>query len=282
MAAAVWAVRHWPDWFRSHYGVAWPRTYCCVDVETTGLVPGQDVVVQWGHCLVEDGVVADRLGLVLDWTGRDRPPGFWLADRLGRLAEEMAAAGLRWHVPFDRLRSEGRRPEEALAFVAGFVDRLKRRGVPFVLHDHVFDEKMLSHAFLDLGLGPGFTFGDRLVDTAALEKAGQMAGQPRARPRPTDRPRDYFLRVKYTRADGVRYDLSGHCYDAYGFSARGLARTDLHDAEVDSFCCHLIVEAVREAFERGGADGGSVASGDGAGPPAGGGRLRRVRGQRRS
>lgn len=289
-------VNYWPSWFRAlvFQDGAWPRSYCCGDVETTGFSAGEDVVTEWGHVLVEDGQVVDRLSMVIDWTGRQSPPDHWLKTRLHQVRLGMEQRGKPYHVTPERMRAVGRKPEEAFAFIAAFTDAVKAKGIPFVLHNHSFDENMLSANFLQFKFGRGFSFGDRLVDTEVVAKASQILDNERAHPRTGDTLRSYYHRVKYTRAAGVKSNLDDYCYAAYGLAARGLDRKHMHGAEADSYACHLLMVAIGEQV--GGvepppvypnADSKAAARPPRASPPdprrtpppAG---LRRIRGVRRS
>ncbi len=236
-------VNYWPDWFRALYGGAWPRSYCCVDTETTGYYHTEDVVTEWGHCLVEDGKVVDRLSLVVDWTGRDVPPDFWLRNRLFRVKQSMEFSGKACHMTYGRMQKEGMKPERAFAFIQQFTDTIKTKRIPFVLHNHSFDEKMLSVNFLQFGFGKGFSFGDLLIDTEAIEKASQIPENVRVHPKKSDSLRDYFLRVKHTRVNGLKSNMDEHCFPKYKLGEKyGIAKADLHSAKTDSYCCHLLMQ----------------------------------------
>ena len=69
-------LNYWPSFFRAKLGEdgMLPRSYCCIDTETTGFHFDQDLVTEWGHVLVVDGVITDRLSLVIDWTDRRLGP----------------------------------------------------------------------------------------------------------------------------------------------------------------------------------------------------------------
>jgi len=224
---------------------AWPTSYCCVDTETTGYLHSEDVVTEWGHCLVEDGKVVDQLSLVVNWTGRDVPPDFWLRNRLRQVKQGMELKGKSCHMSYEKMQDEGVTPEKAFGFITKFTDTIKTKGIPFVLHNHVFDEKMLSTNFLQFKFGRGFTFGDRILDTEAIEKASQIPDNPRVHPRSSDSLRDYFLRVKYTRVTGVKSNMDEHCFDKY-LSKLGVDKKQLHGAKMDSYCCHLLMQAFGE------------------------------------
>jgi len=236
-------VNYWPNWFRALYGGHWPTSYCAVDTETTGYSPNQDVVTEWGHCLVEDNKVIDQLSLVINWTGRMEPPEHWLSNRIRKVREHMTLSGKAYHMSIDKMKTEGMSPEKAFEFISRFTERLKARGVPFVLHNHNFDEKMLSANFMAYKAGRGFSFGDRIIDTDAIEKASQIPDNPRVHPKQSDSLRDYSLRVKYTRVNGCKSNMDEHCYVKYRFKEKyGINLEDMHAAKMDSYCCHLLMQ----------------------------------------
>lgn len=236
-------VNFWPSWFRQLYGGQWPRSYCCVDTETTGYSHTEDVVTEWGHVLVEDGKVVDRLSLVLNWTGREEPPDYWLRNRLRMVQQGMQHNGITCHMSYERMKTDGMDPDRAFEFIRRFTDRIKARRIPFVLHNYNFDEKMLSSNFLQFKVGNGFSFGDRIIDTEAVEKASQIPDNPRVHPRQGDSLRDYFHRVKHTRVQGLFSNMDVHCAAKYQFKAKhGISRQDMHAADVDAYCCHLLMQ----------------------------------------
>lgn len=203
----------------------------------------EDVVTEWGHVLVEDGKVIDRQTVVVDWTGRTTPPDWWVARRLQQVSYGMSMAGKTCHMSYDRMKAEGMKPEKAFTFIAQFTDIVRRKGIPFVLHNGFFDEKMLSANFLQFKFGNGFSFGDRLIDTEGVEKATQIPDNSRVHPLRNDTLRSYFTRVKHTRVQGLKSNMDEHCYAKYRFGDRyGIDPKDMHSAETDAYCCHLLMK----------------------------------------
>lgn len=236
-------VNYWPDWFRGLYGGEWPRSYCCVDIESSGYSFAEDVVTEWGHCLVEDGKVVDNLSLVIDWTGRDNPPDHWLRRKLLQLDQGMRFAGKTCHMSHDLMRAEGMKPEKAFNFITKFTDTIKEKRIPFVFHNGSFDEKMLAGNYLQFKFGKGFSFGDVFIDTEGVEKASQAPDNARMHPQRNDSLRDYFHRVRYTRIQGIKSNMEPHCYTKYRFKEKhGITQDMLHGAKMDSYCCHLLME----------------------------------------
>jgi hypothetical protein len=235
-------VNYWPKWFRQLYGGVWPRSYCCVDIESSGFSVNEDVVTEWGHCLVEDGEVVDRLSVVIDWTDRTVPPDWWVQRRLEQVRHQMELAGKRCHMSYARMKDEGMKPEKAFEFIGKFTAMIRNKKIPFVLHNGFFDEKMLSANFIQFGFAKGYTFGDVFIDTEGIEKASQITDNVRMHPRKNDTLRDYFTRVKYTRVNGVRSNMEPHCYTKYRFHEKyGIDNKTMHGAETDSYCCHVLM-----------------------------------------
>jgi len=241
-------VNYWPSWFRALYGGDWPLDYCCVDLETTGYLATQDVITQWGHCLVQDGKVIDQISLVIDWTEHAVVPDHWLSSRLNCLRQGMEIGGKKCHMSYARMKQEGMKPDKAFKFILQFTDTIRKKGIPFVLHGGVFDEKMLCanvQGFVNPNLG--FTLGDNgWIDTEGVEKASQDVHQIRFHPQKNDTLRKYWHRVKYTRVNGLKSNLDDHCFRKYKFQEEhGIEPKQMHDAKVDSFCCHLLMEKFR-------------------------------------
>jgi len=208
---------HWPDWFRSRYGSRWPRDYLAFDVETTGLSLTEDLVVEWGHCLVRDAQVVDQATMLIDWTSCVHLDQDWLVARLAAVQAQLQAAGRTYSVSWERLRREGVAPAEALAQIDELARSLLQSGGCLVAHN-----------------GYGFD-----------EQASQVPGDARVLPQPGDSLRQYFSRVRALSLPGVRSNLDTHCYQKY-LAELGVDRSRLHQAQQDAYCCHLLMEVWRK------------------------------------
>lgn len=236
---------YWPDWFRTqaYFDNGWPTTYLAMDLETTGYAADRDVITEYGHCLVEDGRITDRLDLVLDWTEHPVVPQHWLRDRIASVRSQMELAGNCCHTSIERMKSEGMEAGKALAFIRDFLATIMSKQIPLVLHGGIFDEKMLAGNFIGFRVANGFSFGPNgWIDTEGVAKASQLLDNPRAYPKRGDSLRDYWHRVKYTRVTGVKSSLDSYCYAKYKLGeVHGIARKDMHRADVDAYCCHLLM-----------------------------------------
>lgn len=249
-------VRQWPFWFKQLYGGSWPQDYVTWDCETTGFDKNRDVIVEIGHCLVEDGKVKDRLSVVLNWTEREVPPDGWLRKRLVNVRESMARDGKTYRMTYERMRKEGIEPEKALKFYHELFQTLIAQGVPFVGHNGFFDEEMFAHNLAGFAVADDFKLPDNLVfDTMAIEKGNQMVGDKNALPREGETLRSYFRRVKYLRND-VKTNLDTHCVAKYGFAGRhGLDLAKAHTADFDAYLVHLLMEEFRAEADKAPAPG---------------------------
>jgi DNA polymerase III epsilon subunit-like protein len=246
-------VNYWPKRFRALYGGGWPDNYCAIDTETSGWSFDRDVITEWGHVLVQGGEVVDRMSVVIDWSNHEVVPDNWLRSRLAVLKRGMEQSGQSCHMTYERMRTKGVRPDEALPFVRDFLLTLLKREVVLVAHNGTFDEKMLAANLVGFGVAKSFTFGDNgMLDTDCIEKAGQAVEHERMHPRPNDTLRSYFHRVKYTNLAGVKSNLSDHCFRKYDFAGRhGIDRKSMHGAEQDAFCTHLLMGEFRSLIRDG-------------------------------
>lgn len=236
-------VNYWQPWFRALYGSEWPMSYCCIDTETSGWSWDRDVITEWGHVLVEDGQIIDRLSLIIDWTNHSIIPDHWLRSRLESLRTSMQVSGRECKISYELMQSKGMKPDKALAFIRDFYKTLQDKGTIFVGHGIGFDEKMLASNFIGFKVAPGFSFGDNgFLDTEGIEKASQCPTNIRVHPKSDDTLRSYFHRVKYTRVENVKSNMEV-CFDKYKFQEKyGLKLENLHGAMTDSYCCHLLMK----------------------------------------
>jgi DNA polymerase III epsilon subunit-like protein len=239
---------YWPPAFRTRYGGGWPSNYLAFDTETTGFSPTNDLIVEWGHVLVQNGEVVDRLGLVIDWTGYPGLPPDVLEHALERVARDMAARGLPYHMTVDRMKAEGMKAAKALPWIRDYLVALQAKDMLFVAHNGIFDERMLTGNFKTHRVAEAFSFGaDGLFDTDAVVKASRCMDDFRMVPKVTDTLRSYFNRVKGIRKPGVTSNM-GYCYQEYEFFRYGIEPEAMHGAETDAYCVHLLMKALGKHY----------------------------------
>ena len=239
----------WPYRFRQQYGGTLPTTYCCLDTETTGFNADRDVIVEIGHCLVKDGKVDSELNLVLNWQNHRVVPDHWVRARLDHLNQEMANKGTPYHMTYARMGREGIAPEEGLTFYRNLLATLAEQDVPLVLHNALFDEEMLAHAFAGfIGAEDGFRYRDNGVFcTMGLEKANQRASDRNCLPRDGETLREYFTRARHFGGSKTPASLDRHCVPKYRLAEKhGLDMRHVHGALFDAKLVHYLFEEFRE------------------------------------
>jgi DNA polymerase III epsilon subunit-like protein len=245
-------VRCWQPWFRALYGGGWPRNYLAVDCETTGFSKEKDVIIEIGHCLVEDGVVTDRLDLVLDWSHHPTVPAAYVESKIAQVQRHMADDGRRWGMSWRRMLDEGIEPEEALRFYHRLLNDWAAAGGLFVTHNGFFDEDMFAYNFAGFGIDEkGFDFpADQYFDTNSIERANQLAGESAALPVQGESLKSYFRRTKYLKGGKIQSSLDKHCAVKYDLAVKyGLDMTQTHSASFDALLCHCLMQEFGKAAD---------------------------------
>ena len=191
------------------------HSYVVFDIETTGLDPHRDRIIQVGLCAVTDGQVADRRG--------------WLVNQDIEIPEEAR----RIHgITTADIRARGIPPHESLCRLF----EAMAAAPACVGHNiHQFDILFLLAECRRLAI-PAPDFRDH-VDTAALFK-GWKLNMPR---QPDEDFEKYTRRVLGIRAPGLKYSISA-CLEALGIQADP---SQLHDAGGDAFATHMIFQALQ-------------------------------------
>jgi DNA polymerase III epsilon subunit-like protein len=231
-------INRWPAHFTARYGHFFPDSYFCWDTEYTGGNAELDLIVEIGHVIVEDRTVTNRLSLVLDWT---RHPGIsktWLKQRLSNVAYQMQGD---WRVTWDVMRSDGVDPVKGLQFYCDLFATWDRRGLPFAAHNGFYaDERMFAAKHHPA------VFKQAVTDWL---------------PRSNDTLRSYFCRTSRKPLKGLKWRL-GDCLRYYGLDEReDLELDDLHTAEFDAYCVHLLMEEYRSRITENHSDETGLESG---------------------
>lgn len=229
-----------------------PQSYLAFDVETSGLSPKEDVVLQIGWAMVEDRKLVDRGAVVVDWTRRNGDGWVeWLSQRIDRTRQNIEcdrggyASGNTWNFSVARLRAEGCDPLIAFDQFRRLADDCRAGGFAFVGHYGLrCDQPMLDRSCVEV-LGPdrGFQLApNEYHDTMALEKGVQLC--PAVQPGETWAA---FIRRAYTLGGNkVKASLDRHCAGKYDLhNKHQLDMGQAHEAEFDAVLTHLLFEEFR-------------------------------------
>lgn len=215
----------WWRWLAGKLG-SWPRNLLCFDIEccsSTGRI------VQWGHCLVINGSIRDRMLLEWAWPDRRSDPSLLSVpdDCYVCLPAETAAKNVhRWLV------------------------EASSRNLYVVFHNGVkYDLPFLKSQLSVFGLTIPDAWDDYCLDTAALEKAQYVVMDERSSPRPGDTLSSFFQRILSIPAKGCYFSLE-RCWVKYAaeMKAAGVPYKNLHRADVDALAAKVVLDVWRRCI----------------------------------
>ncbi len=246
-------INDWDSTFTAKYGHNFPDSYLCFDTEYTGNDQRNDLIIEIGHTMVENGKIVDKGNLILNWYGYPGITDSWLNYKLNVIR---SAVGSGWTLTPERVRSQGIDPLKALNFYDTLFNVWLARNLPFVAQNgQNADEKIVSGNF-NRFLNKPFSLPDNMFfDTGAIYKAnkvwqtltGDVANfRSIMIPSRSDTLKSYFNRVINTRIPGVKWSLS-LIIEEYGLMEKhNIDKNDFHSAGFDSMCVHWIMEEFRK------------------------------------
>jgi hypothetical protein len=250
-------VNDWDPAFKAKYGGAWPRSYLCFDTEFTGSDERNDLILEIGHIMVEDGQVVDRLSLVLNWYGHPGVTDHWLNYKLNNMR---SIVGHKWPLT-PEVVSKGMDPLAALRFYYKLFGTWKKRGLPFVAQNgQTADERLLRGNF-DRFLNKSFELPPNgYFDTGGLFKATQIWEAQTGNlthfrgvmlPQRSDTLKSYFHRVIHARIAGVKWSLPVILEHYNLIEKHNADMSQHHNAGFDAMCLHWIMEEFASRVQAG-------------------------------
>ena len=249
-------INEWNSVFTQKYGHEFPSSYMTFDTEFTGGSEHDDLVLEIGHALVEEGKVVDSLNVILNWYAHPDVRADWLDYKLNNMRN---IVGTGWTLTPEKLKT-GIDPIKGLRFYAKLFKTWKSRDLPFVAQNgQSADERMLRgnfHRFLN----KPFSLPDNnYFDTGAIFKASEIWNAESGDatnfkvamlPHQTETLKNYFNRIIYTRVSGVKWSLS-KIMDNFGLIEKhAVAEDQFHNAGFDAMCLHWIMEEYRSRVTR--------------------------------
>jgi DNA polymerase III epsilon subunit-like protein len=212
------------------HGGKLPDSYLVCDSETSGVDPKTCRILQYGFAVVIDRKVEDHFTVMMNHGNIDIHP------------KALEVHG----IDAVRMAAEGVEVAEGMKLIFDTLKKWCARGLMFVGHNMIrFDAPFIEYEIYRSG--HEFRFGENdIVDTGIHVKASQLGMYYE----PTDTLRSFAARVNKHRAAGVYWALDRYCWDVYRLGERtGLRKEAAHDAGVDCFLTHHLLEALREDFE---------------------------------
>lgn len=221
-----------------------PRDYITYDIETTGVDPNVDLIVEIGYCAAIDCRAEEYHTHVLDWTQVPTVDQHWLRHRLDACAKHFKKAGRTYHMSFERMRKEGSHPEVVLEEYRQLFDEARQSNIMIAGHNAVqFDNDFFEQAVYEWLQRDDWTFPSLVFDTAAVLKATQLDMPPH----PEESLHDYFVRVLERPATGIAYNLDSFCVEHFDLKSKfpDIDFSSAHSAGFDAMVTHLILEEFR-------------------------------------
>lgn len=231
----------WYEEFMNRFGPI-PDSYVVVDVETTGLSFKHDLIIQSGIVVVSERQATAAETTVLDWTSSPLVDQSWLRSQLANVRKYTGDCP---QFTYDYLTSEGVDPVGALTNIRHIFGEAQSIDIPIVAHNGLrFDIPLFQTHFWKF-LNESFKFEDHQIwDTGYLEKASQL----KLNPIPGETLRKFFNRSSAIMLPGLSWSLSETCAEKYGLFGKlkeaGIA-PKFHDAGVDAYATHFLLEAIR-------------------------------------
>jgi DNA polymerase III epsilon subunit-like protein len=245
-------INHWHSQFTAQYGHLFPTTYLVLDIETSGNKKEEDVVVELGHVIVKDCLIADKLNVVLNWYKHAAMSAATLDAKLFRMRDIIGSA---WKLLPSKLHTEGIDPIAGLNFYYDLLHTWIEAKLPFVAQNGLATEERILNATFKRFLGKPFSFPDNLYfDTGALFKATYVYEAKDSSlapyrnivlPSKTESLKDYCKRIIYAKTGNVSWSVA-KMLNYYGlFEKHAIDSDTLHCAMHDCLCLVYIMEEFR-------------------------------------
>jgi len=261
-------VNEWPSVFTAKYGHNFPSSFLAVDTEYSGSNDREDLILEIGHTMVENGVVIDRLNVVLNWYGHPEVQASRLDYKLNNMRHHV---GPGWVLLPEAVKAKGTDPIKVLRFYRKLFAAWAKRGLPFVAQNgQSADERMIRGNF-NRFINQPFEFPPNgYFDTGAIFKATQVWNATEGdavnykqmmMPHRSETLKEYFHRVIHTRISGVKWGLDA-ILDHYGLVEKHtVIEEQRHTAGFDAECLYWIMEEYRSRITRSNLEENPFASG---------------------
>lgn len=226
------------EWLELRGFIPLPNDYLVIDIETSGLSPYNDLILQFGFLQYINGEIATRGSVYL------KTPDVVL-DQYDNsnyvLKQKSAGAG---YIDTAVVRERGQDPKEVFALVCQLYRAMCNNIPNFVMIGHNvigFDVPFLEIQAAKVGVELHFD-KTHVFDTGAFFKANAL----RVAPDSDESIRDFFYRVKDIRAKGVKWNL---LFAAKQMGADKYAKEAMdkaHDAEADVLITHFLYQQMRQ------------------------------------
>lgn len=192
-----------------HSRQVFPDDYVVLELDTSGLLPGEDLITEAGWLVVERRRVVDVKFMVLDWTHHPLVRQDLLEAKLTSVAAEMLQQGKVYQVPIERMRT-GLDAQTGLGMLQYLLSTWLFGRKLIVGHGiWTFDRPIIdSHmeVFLNLELP---WLQNSVFDTGLVEKGSKVSNPERQ-----ETLSMWFDRIAVSQDQGIYWSLDS-CIDKY-------------------------------------------------------------------
>lgn len=226
-----------------------PKTYCILDIETTGKLRRDDLVLQIGHVNVVDCKEAYNTDVILNWADCRQINLEWLKNRIIYTTENMMSKGKDYRFNYQIICKEGKDPLKVLSTYHNFIKKWQDSGGYFAGHNVcTFDFPFLEANFSRF-LGSSFKFDlNRVIDTGLIEKSVQaMYGS--YLPLPGESLEAFYRSIYDMRGPGkIFWNLVPCCVQKYGLEQE--YELDLNQAHLAGFDSHIVYLLIEKVYRK--------------------------------
>lgn len=241
------------DWFQyiRRCGFPFQRDYVVFDLETTGLEPLTNYIMQVGILEVVDNEIKRSTSVILDWTrilqGHQLHHLKLCLDDNRKFVRTYDPGPYKFRL--ERISEVGVNPREALNIIADMCDAYLARGSYFVtFNGRRFDTKFLRLTTSDVIGRPIDIYDDVHIDVGLMEKASQVKVEY---PYKLFTLKDFYIKAVTTKPNeafsqkqsDVKWKLPIVCEEKYHMGERyNIDFRNAHDAEFDCLITHYLYQ----------------------------------------
>lgn len=221
--------------------------YVVVDIETTGLNPERNVIVEFGWLRAKDGLPFEHDNFIFDWRNEE-DFDYIAADYAYALSKMKERGSHVEEVDLADLCKIGKPVSECVDLMIDLFTQWDKERLPIVGHNLVGFERIFIEQFLSK-YDPFFSFPYSIIDTGLIEKAIQIDELPVD---PDLHPFYYFSRLSNMPVPGVYWNLDRHCIPKYGLVLDfGIDTSQTHKAVYDCLVTHFLFEKMKSLVGNG-------------------------------
>lgn len=217
-----------------------PNNYLAIDIETNGLNPWTDLILEFGWCKINNGSVVENDCFFINWLESNEISRELLENQLERISYNMLhKKGVAWSVTLQKILS-GLPPKQGAKKIYEILNNARNEKIFFVTHNGFgFDCPFIELSLAKFDLSWRFDI-DEIVDTGLIEKALEYNSLFM-----DNTIIDFYRRISSVNSKTIKWALDQHCVPKYQLNKK-VDVSNVHDAAKDSLLTSLLFEYFKE------------------------------------